>query len=198
MNYLAHIYLSGDNKDLMIGNFIADSVKGRKFVGIPEKVQHGIILHRAIDKFTDSHPVVKKSIRRLFPVYSHYSAVIIDILYDHFLAANWKDYSKIPLDQYVDNFYELLNLNFEILPKRVQNFLPYMIDDNWLLNYASLEGIRKILFQMDQRTRNRSQMHLSIKEIKSSYSEFEEEFRIFFNDLQKFSAEQISKLALNE
>ncbi len=198
MNYLAHIYLSGDDKDLMIGNFIADSVKGRKFVGIPPKIQNGIILHRAIDKFTDSHPVVKKSIRRLFPVYSHYSAVIIDILYDHFLAANWKDYSIIPLDKYVENFYQLLNLNFEVLPKRVQNFLPYMIKDNWLLNYATLEGIKKILFQMDQRTSNRSQMHLSLKEIKSSYSEFEEEFKIFFDDLQKFSAEQISNLALDQ
>lgn len=198
MNYLAHIYLSGDDKDLMIGNFIADSVKGREFVGIPVKMQNGIILHRAIDKFTDSHPEVKKSIHRLFPVYSHYSAVIIDILYDHFLAANWKDFSEIPLDEYVEDFYDLLDLNFEVLPKRVQNFLPYMIEDNWLLNYASLRGIKKILFQMDQRTSNRSQMHLSLKEIKESYSEFEKEFRKFFKDLQNFSAEQITNLSLDQ
>lgn len=198
MNYLAHIYLSGEDEDLKIGNFIADSVKGRKFIGVPPKIQNGIILHRAIDKYTDSHPVVKKSIHRLFPIYSHYSAVIIDILYDHFLAANWKDYSEIPLVDYVENFYQLLNLNFEVLPKRVKNFLPYMIEDNWLLNYATLEGIKKILFQMDQRTKNRSQMHLSIKEIQVFYSEFEEEFRLFFKDLQKFSAEQIANLTLNK
>ncbi len=73
-----------------------------------------------------------------------------------------------------------------------------MMEDNWLLNYSTLEGIEKILFQMGQRTSNRSQMHLSLKEIKSSYSEFEEEFSIFFKDLQKFSAEQISNLALNQ
>lgn len=194
MNYLAHIYLSGEDEQLKIGNFIADSVKGRKFIGFPEKVKNGIILHRAIDAYTDSHPIVKKSIRRLFPEYSHYSAVIVDILYDHFLAANWSDYSEVPLEEYVAEFYDLLNENFEILPKRVKNFLPYMIRDNWLLNYATIEGIGKILFQMDQRTKNRSQMQLATKELKLYYSEFEEEFRSFFTDLENFCAEQITKL----
>lgn len=194
MNYLAHIYLSGEDEQLKIGNFIADSVKGRKFIGFPEKVKNGIILHRAIDTFTDSHPIVKKSIRRLFPVYSHYSAVIVDILYDHFLAANWNDYSRVPLEKYVAEFYELLNENFEILPKKVKEFLPYMIRDNWLLNYATIEGIGKILFQMDQRTKNRSQMQLATTELKLYYSEFEEEFRSFFTDLENFCSEQITKL----
>ncbi|MFO8147255.1 MAG: acyl carrier protein phosphodiesterase [Gillisia sp.] len=194
MNYLAHIYLSGEDEQLKIGNFIADSVKGRKFIGFPEKVKNGIILHRAIDTYTDSHPIVKKSVHRLFPVYSHYSAVIVDILYDHFLAANWSDYSDVPLEKYVAEFYELLNENFEILPKRVKQFLPYMIRDNWLLNYATIEGIGKILFQMDQRTKNRSQMQLATAELKLYYSEFEEEFRSFFTDLENFCSEQIPKL----
>ncbi len=194
MNYLAHIYLSGEDEQLKIGNFIADSVKGRKFIGFPEKVKNGIILHRAIDTFTDSHPVVKKSVHRLFPVYSHYSAVIVDILYDHYLAANWDEYSNVPLEKYVAEFYELLNENFEVLPKRVKQFLPYMIRDNWLLNYATIEGIGKILFQMDQRTKNRSQMQLATKELKLYYSEFEEEFRSFFTDLENFCSEQIAKL----
>lgn len=194
MNYLAHIYLSGEDEHLKIGNFIADSVKGRKFIGFPEKVKKGIILHRAIDTFTDSHPVVKKSVHRLFPVYSHYSAVIVDILYDHFLAANWSEYSKVPLEKYVAEFYDLLNENFDILPKRVKHFLPYMIRDNWLLNYATIEGIGKILFQMDQRTKNRSQMQLATTELKLYYSEFEEEFRSFFTDLENFCTEQITKL----
>ncbi|CAM4315600.1 ACP phosphodiesterase [Gillisia limnaea] len=194
MNYLAHIYLSGEDEHLKIGNFIADSVKGRKFIGFPEKVKNGIILHRAMDTFTDSHPVVKKSVHRLFPVYSHYSAVIVDILYDHFLAANWSKYSKVPLEKYVAEFYELLNDNFEILPKKVKDFLPYMIRDNWLLNYATIEGIGIILFQMDQRTKNRSKMQLATTELKLYYSEFEEEFRSFFTDLENFCNEQITKL----
>ncbi len=153
MNYLAHIYLSGDDDELKIGNFIADSVKGREFISYPGRIQKGIILHRAIDTYTDSHLTFRKSVSRLFPVYSHYSRVIVDILYDHFLAINWNNYSEVPLEKYVSGFYLLLDENFDVLPKEVQQFLPYMKNDNWLLNYASLEGIEKILYQMNQRTK---------------------------------------------
>lgn len=194
MNYLAHIYLSGGDDDLKIGNFIADSVKGKKFISYPEKIQKGIILHRAIDTYTDSHPVVKKSVTRLFKDYSHYSRVIVDILYDHFLAANWKDYSVVPLEQYVSDFYSLLHRYFDVLPKRVQNFLPYMEQENWLFNYATVEGIGKILSQMNIRTGNRSRMNLAVNELNIYYTEFEEEFRIFFKDLQFFANEKIQFL----
>ena len=97
MNFLAHIYLSGDNEELKIGNFIADSVKGKQYLEYPPGIIDGIVLHRAIDTFTDTHPIVSRSVERLFERYGHYSRVIVDILYDHFLAANWKDYSDIPL-----------------------------------------------------------------------------------------------------
>lgn len=194
MNYLAHIYLSGDNHQLKIGNFVADSIKGKKFLAYPEPIQKGIILHRAIDTYTDTHPVVKKSVHRLFPVYSHYSAVIVDILYDHFLAANWSKYSEVPLEEYVADFYELLNDNFEVLPKKVQQFLPFMIRDNWLLNYATVDGIGKILFQMDHRTKNKSRMRLAVKELNLYYPEFEKEFFTFFNDLQRFTKDKLPEL----
>ena len=194
MNYLAHIYLSGEDQQLKIGNFIADSVKGKKYNIFPDRIQEGIILHRAIDTYTDSHPIVKKSVHRLFEPYSHYSAVIVDILYDHFLAANWDDYSNIPLEEYVADFYDLLNNNYEILPLRVQHFLPYMIKDNWLLSYANVDVIGRILHQMDYRTTNKSNMKLAVKELELYYSEFGEEFKSFFKDLEHFTAEKINKL----
>lgn len=194
MNYLAHIYLSGNDNELKIGNFIADSVKGKQYLHFPLKIQKGIILHRAIDTYTDSHPTVRKSINRLFANYRHYSAVIVDIYYDHFLAANWKDYSNIPLDVYVEDFYTLLNANLEILPKRVKQFLPYMIDANWLLSYADIEGIGKILWQMNHRTGNRSNMDLAVKDLQTDYSFFEEEFRTFFKDLKSFTQGHLHKL----
>ncbi len=194
MNYLAHIYLSGEVEELKIGNFIADSVKGNKFQHFPKKIKDGIILHRALDTFTDKHPTVRKSTHRLFPAYGHYSAVIVDILYDHFLAKNWEDYSEIPLFDYTQNFYNLLQDNYEILPLRVQQFLPYMLKDNWLYNYATLEGIGKILFQMDQRTKNRSKMKFATKELKLHYSLFEAEFTVFFNEIIHYSSEEIKKI----
>lgn len=194
MNYLAHIYLSGEDEDLKIGNFIADSVKGKQFVSFSSKIQKGIILHRAIDTFTDSHPIVRKSCHRLFDTYSHYSSVIVDILYDHFLAANWASYSSVPLPEYVEEFYNLLNRNYERLPAKVQHFLPFMIRDNWLLNYATVEGIGKILFQMNQRTGNKSRMDLAVQELELYYTEFGEEFKLFFNDLENFSLKNIKAL----
>lgn len=194
MNYLAHIYLSGEDDDLKIGNFIADSIKGKQYIKYPKKIQKGIILHRAIDTFTDSHPVVKKSTHRLFPKYSHYSTVIVDILYDHFLAANWRDYSQVPLSTYVNNFYDLLKINFEVLPERVKHLMPYMIRDNWLLNYATIDGIGKILYQMNKRTENKSKMDLAVKELKLFYPEFEQEFKTFFQDLERFTIERIPRL----
>lgn len=194
MNYLAHIYLSGDDKELKIGNFIADSVKGKKFVQYPANIQKGIVLHRAIDTYTDSHPTFRKSVTRLFPVYSHYSSVIVDILYDHFLAANWNNFSSIPLETYVEEFYTLLKENVDILPKPVQHFLPYMIRDNWLLNYSTVEGIGKILSQMNRRTRNRSRMDLATKELKLFYPEFKDDFFSFFPSLQEFVEESRRKI----
>ena len=194
MNYLAHIYLSGEDDNLKIGNFIADSIKGKKYLTYPIEIQKGIILHRSIDTFTDSHPTVRKSVYRLFPEYSHYSAVIVDILYDHFLAANWLDYSEIPLEDYVNDFYQLLTNRNSVLPKRVQQFLPYMIKDNWLLSYASIDGIGKILYQMNKRTQNKSRMDLAVKELELYYDLFEAEFRSFFPELELHVAKKITTL----
>ena len=187
MNFLAHIYLSGDDQELTIGNFIADAVKGKKFTQFPEQIQKGITLHRKIDSYTDSHLIVKKSVSRLFPKYGHYSSVIVDILYDHYLAANWSEYSQIPLEIYVSNFYDLLQEYYEILPKRIQKFLPYMIQDNWLVSYATIPGIGRILYQMNHRTKNKSKMNFAIIELEQYYDEFEREFRSFFEELEIFT-----------
>ena len=192
MNFLAHIYLSGDNEELKIGNFIADSVKGKQYLEYPPGIIDGIVLHRAIDTFTDTHPIVSRSVERLFERYGHYSRVIVDILYDHFLAANWKDYSDIPLKIYTEDFYKLLQDNFKILPKQVQNFLPYMVADNWLYNYRKIEGIEKILFQMNRRIKYRAKMHLAVEELREFYEEFEDEFTRFFEELRAYVKVEIN------
>ncbi|AXT55754.1 MULTISPECIES: ACP phosphodiesterase [Aquimarina] len=194
MNFLAHIYLSGEDQELKIGNFIADSVKGKKFAQFPERIQQGITLHRKIDSYTDSHPIVRESVLRLFPKYGHYSTVIVDILYDHYLAAYWSDYSKIPLDKYVSDFYTLLQEYYEVLPKRVQDFLPYMFRDNWLLSYATIPGIGRILYQMNHRTKNKSKMNFAVVELEQYYNEFEKEFRSFFEELELFTKNEMRTL----
>ena len=173
---------------------MADSIKGKKFQKYSKDIQKGIILHRAIDYYTDTHPVFIKSAHRLFETYGHYNGIIIDIFYDHFLAANWKDYCETDLETYVINFYTLLKENYETLPSKVKNFLPYMIEDNWLLSYAEISGIEKVLNGMNHRTGGKSGMNNAIKELKLYYEEFEKEFRIFFEDVQVFCEEKLEEL----
>ena len=185
MNFLAHIYLSGDNDLIKIGNFMADGVRGNKYLHYPEEVQNGIILHIAIDTFTDAHPVFRKSKHRLHEKYGHYSGVIMDILYDHFLAKNWTLYSNEPLEDYVARFYKSLEDNYEILNKKTRNLMPYMFENNWLVSYATIAGIEMILFQMDYRTKHRVHMQEAIVELQEFYTEFEEEFTLFFKELKE-------------
>ena len=187
MNFLAHIYLSGNNESITIGNFIADGIRGKKYKNYPKDLQIGILLHREIDTFTDAHPIVRQSTKRLHKNYSHYSGVIVDILYDHFLAKNWHKYSETPLDIYVEKFYKSLEDNFEILPERTKKMMPFMIADNWLLNYANIEGIQRVLDGMNRRTQNKSKMNKATTELNTYYSEFENEFTLFFDELITFS-----------
>jgi acyl carrier protein phosphodiesterase len=193
MNFLAHIYLSGNNDLIKIGNFMADGIRGNDYLNFPEDVKKGILLHRQIDTFTDSHFVYRKSKHRLHEKYGHYSGVIMDILYDHFLAKNWKNYSEEKLEDFVAKFYKSLEINFQILTDKTKSILPYMIDQNWLASYATIAGIEKILFQMDYRTKHRANMQEAIVELQEFYIEFEDEFTIFFEELRLFS----SKILLN-
>lgn len=191
MNFLAHIYLSGTDDGVKIGNFMADSIRGRQYENYPTQLRKGIILHRAIDSFTDNHPIYRQSKHRLHEKYGHYSGVIMDIVYDHFLAKNWATYSNELLEDYAQNFYALLQERFDELTEKTQKILPYMIGRNWLVSYATLEGLEMILFQMDHRTKNRVAMQEAIVEVKTYYTEFEEEFTLFFAELQQFCAEQL-------
>lgn len=194
MNFLAHIYLSNEDPQIKIGNFIADSIRGKDYLKYPQKIQYGVLLHRQIDSFTDSHPIVKKSKQKLYKNYRHYAGVIVDILYDHFLAKNWNQYSNTPLEIYTSNFYDLLEENFELLPSATQHMIPYMIQGNWLVSYASIEGIAKVLEGMNRRTKNRSKMNLAIGELQEYYTDFEEEFTLFFEELKKFSYLKLNEI----
>ncbi|MFV8281379.1 ACP phosphodiesterase [Christiangramia marina] len=173
---------------------MADSIKGKKYRKYGPLIQKGIILHRAIDFYTDTHPVFKESSNRLSARYRHYSGIIVDIFYDHYLAANWKDYCDIPLEEYSIQFYELLKLNYEVLPSNVKNFLPYMIEQNWLLSYASIDGIQSVLNGMNKRTKLKSGMDQATYELKLHYDEFENEFRQFFEDVQRFSDQKLEEI----
>ncbi len=194
MNFLAHIYLSGENDLVTLGNFIADGIKGKDYKKFSKDIQIGILLHRNIDTFTDAHKTVRKSTKRLHEKYGHYSGVIVDILYDHFLAKNWYNYSDIPLDVYVDTFYDSLEEHYNMLPLRIRKMMPFMIADNWLLSYASIDGISRVLDGMNRRTKNRSGMDEAVNELEEFYTDFEKEFTSFFDELIEFSKLKLKEL----
>lgn len=183
MNFLAHIYLSGNDDFIKIGNFIADTVRGKQYLDYPQAIQQGILLHRKIDTFTDQHPIFRSSKKRLFPDFGHYSGVIVDIFYDYFLAKNWSDYSDISLNTYAQDFYKLLQEHKHLLNERANLLIYYMIKENWLESYQTLEGIEKIFYQMDRRTDFRSKMRFATDFLQKDEMDFETEFSNFFQKI---------------
>ncbi|MBK9046021.1 MAG: DUF479 domain-containing protein [Bacteroidetes bacterium] len=183
MNFLAHLYLSGTDEQIQLGNFIADSVKGKSYLNFPEKITKGILLHRAIDNFTDNHPIVEVSKKRLRQTFHKYAPVISDIFYDHFLAKYWHEFSEINLETYASEFYEVLNKNTAILPERTLQMMPHLIKGNWLVSYRSVEGIHRVLSGMSRRTTFVSNMEHAAEELNTNYNFYEQEFRLFFPEL---------------
>jgi acyl carrier protein phosphodiesterase len=188
MNFLAHLYLSGDDPKIMVGNFIGDFVKGKN-VGerFEQSIAFGIDLHRSIDEFTDRHHIVRSSKVRLREKYRHYSGVIVDMYYDHFLASNWNEFHPEPLDVYAQKAYAILKQHLPILPERVAWMLPYMIDGNWLVGYGTVHGIGRALSGMSRRTPFESKMDEATVELREHYPLFREEFMRFFPELKSFA-----------
>lgn len=184
MNYLAHLFLSGNSEGLIIGNFIADSVKGSQFNQYPDDIKEGILLHRKIDSFTDKHVVVRQSKLRLMPYFHKYSTVIVDVFYDHFLAANWEEYSPVSLRAFSDSVYALLLEKSEKFPSRSRLFLRYMISYDILFEYRTIEGIGMALNGLSRRARFNSNMQLAHQNLRDDYEKYREEFDVFFKELQ--------------
>ena len=186
MNYLAHTYLSGENTDIQIGNFLGDWVKGSDYMQYSEDVRTGILMHRNIDSFADRHPILMTGASRFKSRYKRYSGVIIDILYDHFLANNWKDFSPISLREYVNRFHNVILNNFGLLPARLQNILPGFMNERWIERYATIEGIRDVLDTMSKRTSLPNETEFAITVLEAHYKDFRHEFFDFFGQIIEF------------
>ena len=192
MNYLAHLYLSGDDESLLFGNFIADHVKGSSLNLYDTSIQKGIRLHRLIDTFTDTHAIVKPGKVRLRPYVGKYAPVALDILFDHFLAANWETYHPLNLEIYTFNVYKLLDTKIALMPERTKRMYAYMRRDNWLLGYAEVNGIERALIGLSRRTAFESNLGNAANALTEHYDEFKNEFETFFVDLKLYTKQQSS------
>lgn len=192
MNYLAHVFLSGADPEIIVGNFIADAVRGKQVLEFPAGIQKGILLHRAIDHFTDFHAVVAETKNRLRPTYGKYASVIADMYYDHFLAAHFSEFSKEPLSTFTSQIYTVLQKHWNVLPERVKSFLPHMMQHNWMLGYAQLAGIERALTGLSRRATFNSGMETAAGELKQHYTLYEAEFRVFMPQLIAFSQQWLA------
>lgn len=189
MNFLAHALLSGSDDDILIGNFIADAVKGNNIDKFQEGVRKGIVLHREIDRYTDHHPVFIRSTKRIKEEYGRYAGVVVDIYYDHFLAANWEEYSDTDLSEFALKVYSLMLSNYKILPPKSRRILPYMVIHNWLVGYSRFKDLQWVFNGMSRRSaRYNSKMEGAVDSLKNDYENFDNDFREFFPDMQKHAA----------
>jgi acyl carrier protein phosphodiesterase len=186
MNFLAHIYLSGDSRELLIGNFIGDYVKGKDYEKYPLPIQEGILLHRRIDWFTDDHPVTRKAKQLVRERYGLYAGIVIDIFYDHFLSTDWDQYSDMPLREYVHNRYRMLDSGFSIFPVGVKTWFPYFIKSNWLEAYTSFQGLTMVFKRMSFRTSLPDHSEYAVEQLKENYDEMKVYFEDFFKDIRGY------------
>lgn len=183
MNFLGHVFLSGTPSKVMVGNFLGDFVRKSQTANWDEELVNGFKLHHEIDRFTDSHAIVKQSKNRLTPNYRHYSGVIVDIYYDHFLAKNWSEYSKTDLKSYTTEVYTYLENHQSVFPEKAVRTFTYMKSTDWLYNYQYMDGLEMALTGMSRRTSFDSKMDESIQDLKQDYHLYEQEFREFLPDI---------------
>ncbi len=194
MNYLAHLKLSGDHEYIMLGNFIADHIKGNKIDRYPQGVIDGIMLHRKIDYYTDHHPEFMKTRARLHKKYHKYAGVIADVFYDHFLAKNWNEFSEFHLSSFTSYSYGILLRNYSILPSKTKKILPFFIMQNWLASYAKMEGLRRSFQVLARRANYKSNMQYVVEDLIDDYELYEAEFRAFFPDIAAYCQKELDIL----
>ncbi len=193
MNFLGHLVLSGDNEDILYGNFIGDSIKGKSYNNFNEPIKKGILLHRFIDHFTDHHPAYLNGKRRMYEKLPKVSGIVLDILYDHILWLNWDAYFSIDTDKFINSCYEILDSRVDQMPKRVSLMYWYMKKDNWLYNYQFEWGIYKALSDLEKRITP----SIDIDKVKSIFnnhrSQYISEFDDFFCEIMIKSKEFLDK-----
>lgn len=191
MNFLAHAFLSGSFGELMYGNFIADAVKGKNFKRLNEPVQHGVLLHRSIDQYTDQHFAVQDAVNQIKQEFGRYSGVVMDIYFDHFLAKRWADYCDMELGPFVRKVYFLLLTRYGVLPEKTRRMLPFMIIRNWLYNYSNLKELDLVFHGMSRRASFNSHMENGVKVLEEHYDDIEETFLQFFPQLIAYTQSQL-------
>ena len=185
MNFLAHLFFSGNTPEIIVGNMMGDFVKGRLDDSYPPGITRGLELHRRIDSFAGHHPAFTASRRRLDPRFGHYRGVLVDLFYDHFLAAEWGRFTEEPFPVFLARVERVLNDHAAVLPEELRARLPDIMHD-WLPSYRDTEGIGQVLRRMARRVRRSNPLGEGGAELVCHYGELRNDFLVFFPDLKEY------------
>lgn len=188
MNFLGHLLVSGNAPLTIVGNFMADAVKGRDLSGWSAGLQTGIRMHRRIDSYTDNHPLTLKGRERLREHCGKYAGVALDLFYDHAIASRWQDLSVEPLPAFAQRMYSLLQDHAPLMPERTQYMLPFMVKHDWLTSYARISGIERALKGLGARVPGGEALFGAEAVLEEHRAAFEEECMLFLPQLQQHLA----------
>lgn len=194
MNYLAHAYLSFGHPEILVGNMISDFVKGRAKFGYTVMVQKGITLHRAIDAFTDEHPATLSAKEIFRPHYRLYSAPLMDIIYDYFLANDRSYFSQASLLSFTQSVYRTLEDHTAALPPRFLLMLTYMKAENWLWNYQYPQGIQRSLRGLVRRSSFITDGDTAYELLMDNRQQLQEYYAAFIKDVKEFAKQKFDEL----
>jgi len=195
MNYLAHAFLSFNRGELLTGNMISDFVKGSAQYAYPPGIRAGILLHRAIDIFTDAHPATARAKSFFRPAYRLYAGALSDVVYDHFLArddARFEAYGD--LGRFSRQTYSLLERYEETFPARFRRLFPYMKTQDWLSNYRSGEGLRQSFEGLRRRSKYITETDTAFRVFEEEYASLQECYTEFFPEVLRFSRQKIDEI----
>lgn len=187
MNYLAHLHLAQNNDAALVGNLLGDFVKGRLDPRLDSHIHQGIKLHRAVDRFTDAHPIHQRSRQRMSARRRRYAGIIVDMAYDHFLARHWSRFRNDPLEAFAERVYAALYRYYAALTPRLRRMLPRMAQEDWLTAYRDLDSIGLALDQISLRLSRPSPLPGAVDEIRGAYRELETDFMQFLPELERFT-----------
>ncbi len=182
MNHLVHLFLSDPTDGCLLGALMGDYVKGRLDDQYPAEIRWGLQLHRKIDRFAETNPHFQRSKRRLDPSLRHCRGILVDVVYDHFMAIHWSDFADSPLEKFSANICRLLTKHHDLLPAALQKVAPRMIAADWLVAGRHLDTIDKVLQRLSGRLSRRNNLGSGLIELKRNYPQLEADFRHFLHD----------------
>lgn len=196
MNYLAHLYLADGTPDSLLGNLMADFLRGDTPDRFSPAVQAGIRLHRLVDAYTDTHPVVLECKRIVQPPFRRFAGIITDVAWDYFLARDWHQHAPEELGEFTGRVYALLEERHEALPERLQRLAPRMIAGDWLRSYGTLDGACAVFPRAARLLKRENCLAEAGPVFRHHCDEWEDAFRRFFPDLVSYVRTASARLSM--